>query len=141
MTSKDATAVVDNGANPMRWCCEKQGCFNLKKRVKLEEFAECLPGRMAFGDIDGITEIGGNFLIQEWKARGAGLPTGQRIMFERLTASSPFIVLVVEGDAETMVVKHITKIWHGKVGKRDVATLDTLKATIKAWAAWAGVQP
>lgn len=33
----------NNGANPMRWDCTTQGCFNLKKRPKVEVFADCLP--------------------------------------------------------------------------------------------------
>ena len=40
-----------NGANPLRWDCAKRGCFNEKKRPKIEVFAECFPGRISFGKI------------------------------------------------------------------------------------------
>ena len=34
-----------DGYNPLRWDCERQGCFNLKRRPKIEVFADCFPGR------------------------------------------------------------------------------------------------
>lgn len=71
-----------DGFNPMKWDCEERGCFNRKMRPKLEEFAACLPGRIAFTDVDGIVEIGGRFLMLEWKSRPGRIATGQRIMFE-----------------------------------------------------------
>jgi len=81
----------DNGANPMRWDCRTQGCFNLKKRPKIERFADCLPGRIALTDVDGVTELCGNVLYLEWKSH-QGLGDGQRILFERLTALCPATV-------------------------------------------------
>ena len=36
-----------NGYNPLRWDCERQGCFNLKRRPKIEVFADCFPGRIS----------------------------------------------------------------------------------------------
>lgn len=68
-----------------RWDCRTQGCFNLKKRPKIERFADCLPGRIAFTDVDGVIELCGNFLYLEWKSH-QDLGGGQRILFERLTA-------------------------------------------------------
>jgi hypothetical protein len=51
--------TIANGYNPMRWNCEKDGCFNVKCRPKIEQFADCFPGRIAVSDIDGIVEING----------------------------------------------------------------------------------
>lgn len=31
------------GYNELRYNCETQGCFNIKKRPKIEIFAECFP--------------------------------------------------------------------------------------------------
>jgi len=59
--------MANNGHNPMRWDCQKQGCFNKKKRPRIEMFAECLPGKIAVGDVDGLVEIKGNFLFLEFK--------------------------------------------------------------------------
>ena len=52
---------MTGGYNPMRWDCEKSGCFNVKCRPKIEVFAECFPGRINFGDMDGRVELGGYF--------------------------------------------------------------------------------
>ena len=73
------------GYNPLRWNCAERGCFNTLKRPKIEVFAEALPKRMAFSDVDAITEYRGHFLMMEWKSYRGDIPTGQRIMFERLT--------------------------------------------------------
>ena len=49
----------------MRWDCSASGCFNVKRRPKVEQFADALPGRVSFGDVDGIVEINGWFLMIE----------------------------------------------------------------------------
>lgn len=130
----------DNGANPLRWDCATQGCFNQKKRPKIELFAECLPGRIAFTDIDAIVEINGNLLLIEWKNH-AELPTGQRILFERLTLLCPAAVLVVEGDAEQMAVTSIRTVWQGIVSPSEPGNLHRLRQEIRAWAQWAIAHP
>lgn len=128
-----------HGRNPMRYNCDASGCFNLKHRPKIEEFAECLPGRIAFSDIDAITEVNGHFLLQEWKSHPGELPIGQRIMFERLTGSSRgrFTVLVVVGDAETMSVRFAATIYAGRNYGLQDSNLDDVKDRIRRWAAWA----
>jgi hypothetical protein len=130
----------DHGANPLRWDCDTQGCFNQKKRPKIEVFADCLPGRIAFTDIDAITEIGGNLLLLEWKDH-TELKRGQRILFERLTRVCPAAVLVVEGDAEQMTVISIRTVWRGVVSPPEAATLDGLRQEIHKWAQWAMRNP
>ena len=126
----------DNGRNPMRWNCETQGCFNIKKRPKIELFAECLPGKIAMTDVDGLTEVCGNLLYIEWKDH-PGLSLGQRILFERMTALCPATVIIVEGDAEEMTVSSICIVWNGTIGSREEADLEDLKNTIRAWSDWA----
>ena len=56
------------GYNPLRWDCEKRGCFNIKRRPKIEVFHKCFPGNINFGDVDGIVEINGRGLMLEWKS-------------------------------------------------------------------------
>lgn len=122
----------DNGANPMRWDCKRQGCFNTKKRPKIELLADCLPGRIAFGDVDAIVEVCGNFLLLEWKDHGQ-LGTGQRLLFERLTRLCPATVLIVEGDAQAMTVSSVRRAWRGVIGPAEPADLEGLRSRIRAW--------
>ncbi len=127
---------LDNGYNPMRWDCATSGCFNLKKRPKIERFADCLPGRIAFSDIDGIAEINGNLLLLEWKDHLC-LNTGQRILFERLTRLCPATVLIVEGDAEQMTVDAIRTVWRGQISPAEADDIDGLRLRIQQWSRWA----
>jgi hypothetical protein len=121
------------GYNPLRWDCEKQGCFNRLKRPKIEAFAECFPGRINFGDVDGVVEINGHFLYLEWKAEEVPLKTGQRILIERRTLDGLSTYLIVAGDAESMKVERYAVAWNGKIGAWEDATLDDVKARIKSW--------
>ncbi len=132
--------ACDNGRNPLRWDCRTQGCFNLKKRPKIERLADCLPGRIAFTDVDAMTEICGNLLLLEWKGHQA-LGTGQRLLFERMTALSPATVLIVEGDAETMTVSSVRTVWRGRMSPPETADLTGLRRAIQAWSAWALAHP
>ncbi len=126
----------DNGCNPMRWNCAAQGCFNVKKRPKIEVFADCLPGKIAFTDVDAVTEICGNFLYLEWKDH-QGLSVGQRILFQRVTSMCPATVIIVEGDAEQMIVRSICTVWAGSIGETEEADLDDLRNAIRGWSDWA----
>ena len=130
--------MSSNGFNPMRWDCEKQGCFNKKRRPKIEQFAECLPGKIAFSDVDGIAEVNGRALVLEWKAQPTDIPTGQRIMWQRLTKTGILSVLCIAGDAETMDVTD-TRYCHlgawDKAWKTD--NIQGVKDSIKRWVACA----
>lgn len=128
--------MTDNGYNPMHWNCEKQGCFNKKKRPKIEMFADCLPGRIAFSDIDAAVEVEGNFLILEFKEHD-NIPKGQRIFFSRLTRLAPATVLVIEADVETMDVSGMIRIFDGKINPQIAVDLDGLKQEIRDWSQWA----
>lgn len=127
------------GYNPLRWNCEKSGCYNETLRPRIEEFAECFPRRIGMSDVDGIVEIGGRFLLLEWKAPGGHVTTGQRIMFERMTAESTdplkFTVIVVCGHPRTLEVESVQVFSHGRAGPVEPVELDGLKARISAWAA------
>ncbi len=125
---------MSHGYNPLRWDCEKRGCFNLKCRPKIEEFADCLPGKIAFSDIDAITEVGGRFLLLEWKSHDGEIPTGQRIMYERMTRLEGFTVVVVAGNAETMEVRSLLVFSAGQGGEWQGCTFEGLKSRIRAWA-------
>lgn len=94
-----------SGYNPMRWDCSKSGCFNLEMRPKIEVFCDCFPGKINFGDVDGIVEINGKALMLEWKSKTEKIPIAQEIMFQRITRSGMIVVLCVFGNAKTMEVK------------------------------------
>lgn len=223
-----------NGYNPLRWDCERRGCFNLKRRPKIEVFAECFPGRINFGDVDGIVEIGGNALLDvetgttrvknfhgslpvrrrlreprqrtltsvlrwpksgpwhslgcsrspgptgirarkhqaanrprcrrrnpilrhvssaaglqrrwqlEWKSEARELPTGQRILYERLTLSGLCSAMIIVGDAETMTVAATSIFDRGLQYPSygyEPANLPLVKNRLAAWSRWAAQHP
>ena len=125
--------MADNGFNPMRWDCEKRGCFNVKRRPKIEVFAGCFPGKISFGDIDGIVEINGFALLLEWKSDCNSLPIGQRIMYSRITKDGKISVIIVNGNAETMEIQSVAFYFKGKWIEHRQCDLDGLKEHVKKW--------
>ncbi len=123
------------GFNAMRWKCDERGCFNEKRRPKIELLADCVPRNMAFTDLDAMTEVNGHFLILEWKGAGVReIGTGQLIALSRLTAVSPRIsVVCISGDAETMIVEGRKFISAGRVGPWVKCDFDGLRRKIKSW--------
>lgn len=122
------------GYNPLRWDCVKSGCYNKILRPRIEEFADCFPGRIAMSDVDGVVEIAGHFLFLEWKASGGSVSTGQRIMFEHLTKLSHKItVLVVKGHPREMTIEAVQIFHNGRAGAFEICDFDALKTRIRAW--------
>ena len=128
--------MIKNGYNPMLWDCSKRGCFNQKRRPKIEVFAECLPGNIAFSDVDGITEINGRALVIEWKGEPTALRRGQSLMWERLTKTGDITVMCIAGDAESMDIDHVEWCYKG-VWDPDWQTTDIqrVKDMISQWVA------
>jgi hypothetical protein len=125
------------GYNPLRWDCDKNGCFNVKRRPKIETFAECFPRKCNFGDVDGIVEIEGRGLVLEWKGEPMALPVGQSIMWKRLTKDRTITLLCVAGDPQTMDVTHRAMICSGTWRDWKPSSLSDLKASIREWVRWA----
>lgn len=128
-------ALTPRGYNPLRWKCDESGCFNTKRRPKIEVFKECFPRGISFGDVDGLVELRGSFCLLEWKTgANPNIPQGQHRSFLAFTEQRlGNVVYVVEGDAETMVVRRFCRYWNGKqlAWKRD--DLDGVKGSIKGW--------
>lgn len=125
------------GYNPLRWQCEAKGCFNKKKRPKIEMFSDCFPGRISFGDVDARVEINGNFLELEWKSYRGTIPMGQMIAFNHLIKGSNYTIFVIAGDAETMKVDAMQILRDGvKPVWRD-CNFDDLHGWVSRWAEWA----
>jgi hypothetical protein len=101
-------------------------------------------GRISFGDVDGIVEVGGNALLLEWKTEAHELPAGQRLLYRRLTRSGPFSVMIVVGDAESMLVD-ATAIFADGVRHPaegfEPADLQLIKHRLTAWSRWAARHP
>ena len=121
--------------NPMRWDCEARGCFNLLKRPKIEVFAECFPRGINFGDVDGIVEIGGRFLLLEFKPAPIDFSRGQRLLYERITSSpnGAIQVLGLAGDAETMEITHLCRFRRGAFRAWATGDLNDAKAYVIEW--------
>lgn len=126
-----------NGYNPMRWDCEKQGCFNIKRRPKIEIFSACFPGKISFGDVDGIVEINGKGLMLEWKTDTKTPTLGQKIMYEKLTKEGKITVFLVVGDAEKMTITHFGVFFMGKQSTLIESDLEKVKQRIRNWVSWA----
>lgn len=123
------------GFNPMRWLCQRDGCFNVKRRPKIEAFADCFPRRINFGDVDGLVELNGWFCLLEWKGDGGKLHEGQRRSYIEFTNEERpgNIVFVVSGNAETMAVDGYAHFWGGNFFPFVKADLNSLKARIRTW--------
>jgi hypothetical protein len=129
------------GYNPLRWDCLERGCFNYKQRPKIERFCGAFPGRIAFSDVDGIVELHGRGLMLEWKSTRMAIPTGQRLMYERLTADGLLTVFVLAGDARTMAVQAMAFFHNGRFHDWCRCDFDTAFARMHRWAAWAESHP
>lgn len=121
------------GYNPLRWDCTSHGCFNKKKRPKIELFADCFPGAINFSDVDGIVEMGGRGLLLEWKP-SPNISGGQEIMYRKLTETKILSVICVSGNAETMLVDHIARFEDGNWYKWKPATLLDVQIAALKWA-------
>lgn len=129
--------IQSNGFNPLRWNCNERGCFNTLKRPKIELLADALPRKMAFSDVDAITEYKGHFLMLEWKSYVGTIPTGQRIMFERLIRPGrDTTIFVVVGNAETMEVTNLLVYAQGSAREWQACNLDGLKERIREWVSY-----
>ena len=118
----------------MRWDCDHSGCWKDKNLVKLGVFDECFPGNIGFSDIDGVVEIDGHFLLIEWKYGDSELPEGQRIMFENMTKDERWIVVLVNGNAESMEVSSTQVIAKGRMRQPEESSIGNLKLRCNQWA-------
>ena len=125
----------NNGFNPMRWNCKEDGCYNIHQRPKIEVFADCFPGLINFGDIDQqIVEINGRALITEYKHPKAIFPTGQRIMYERLSKTWViYVATLTITDAIKMDVSAMGWYIGGKFNGWKAMDLDGAREKFRRW--------
>ena len=123
----------------MRWNCfdPGKGCYR-KLMPRLGMFDDCFPGKIGMSDVDGMVELGGRFLMLEFKSHGGRLLTAQRLAFQRMTEGSidpmKFTVIVVFGDPETMEVTTLQVFSRGKGEEPEPCTLEELRSRIREWA-------
>lgn len=143
------------GFNPIYWSCDKQGCFNVFCRPKIEEFAECFGGRIAMGDLDGVVERRGHILLFEWKHLKEHIPLGQWLQLRNHAKKPGVTVILAKGDTATMETAAYRRIWmepgkpgqpsrlryHPKAGGWEPTTTAGLKAVLTAWYRYADKHP
>jgi len=123
---------MDNGFNPIRWNCDEKGCFNKKKRPKIEMFSGVFSGNIGMTDVDATVEEFGRFLFIEFKSH-QGIGVGQSVYFERLTKLSDKItVMLVEANAETMEVFSFCTIRHGIRSEWQACDMEQFIGVLKA---------
>lgn len=115
----------------MRWDCKKDGCYR-DICPKLSLFDECFTGRNCLGDIDGILERKGHFLLVEWKSPGGHLSTGQRIMFNRMAELPNFAVFVLYG-SNTGEIEEYELFYKCKHYLRKSTSLAVIKKRFTTW--------
>lgn len=121
----------------LRWDCARQGCYK-DQLPDWSIFNGCFPRGIRIGDIDGIVEIGGRFLMIEWKCdKRVSIPEGQRKLLARF-GQPPDAVLCLRGTLSDLQ----WLIFDGSEahGWSDI-TLKEVQAWVSQWAAGADRAP
>lgn len=129
--------------NPIYHDCQAKGCWNKQYRPNIEYFYHALPRKLTMSDIDGVAEVNGAFLFLEWKSHLGPLPTGQRILAERLTKLSTKITYVViqHEPGNPMAIEHVMVIHGGRFSDWQECTILDLNDRIAAWAKRVDIRP
>jgi len=123
------------GYNPIKWDCTQNGCWNTACRPPLEYFAACFPRKIGMTDLDATVELNGHFLFMEWKTNGGELTTGQRIYFQRLTAiSDRLTVVLVRAGQSPVDVDSILVVHKGNIGEWQNCSFQDLYDRVCKWA-------
>jgi len=117
----------------IRHVCETHGCYIKTQTPDWGFLDSSFTNKIRVGDIDGIVEANGHLLILEWKSFIGDIPTGQRIMFEKITKINKIIVFVVSGDPIETVPVHIKIYSSGRLVANESCDSDKLKRYCSAW--------
>lgn len=119
--------------------CGAGHCWRERHVLDFHHFSGIFPRGINFGDVDGLVEYNGQFLMMEWKTSmdlwDAIDGTGQDLMHERLVEAGPFTVLQIVGNPGTGVSEYC-RIWShlsGARGKWFKCNLAMLKQVISRW--------
>lgn len=123
------------GYNPLKWNCEANGCWNVACRPPLEYFAAAFPRKIGMTDLDATVELNGHFLFLEWKTNSGEIGVGQRVYFQRLTAVSKRITVVVVAAGKSPVdVEKVMVIHDGRLHDWQQCTFEELYERVCKWA-------
>lgn len=129
-------SALPSNYNPLRHDCEAKGCWNKQYRPKIEFFYHALPRKLTMSDIDAVAEVNGYFVFMDWKSHDGPLPTGQRILIQRLTqASKKIIAIIVKHEpGNTEAVEKIMIVRNGQFGLWEPCSFGDLFERVKQWA-------
>jgi len=121
-------------ARKIRWKCQNDGCYLENSLPDWGVLEDVFPRNVFPTDIDGLVEIGGRFLVFEWKRDGAELTDGQEYALTRLTKVSIKIsVIIVYGDSKTMDIQYIRVIHNGVSKGKEPCDIDEFKERCRRW--------
>ncbi len=103
----------------------------------LEEFAQCFPRGIRFGDVDGMVEINNHFLFIECKSGNQEIPRGQWMSLVRLARQPRTSVWILWRDQETKRITHAQNMRVDATGmpsRRVSVTNELVIERMKAWA-------
>lgn len=97
---------------------------------------DCFENGIRVTDVDGLVERRGNFLVIETKAPGVSVPEGQRILFDQLTRSPRFNVLILWGRPNA---PELMQLWN--YTDPEPTNVVDVKARVARWYRWANENP
>lgn len=122
------------GYNPIRWDCERQGCWNAACRPPIHFFHDCFPRKISMSDIDATVELNGHFLFLEWKSVDSDLPVGQAKYFRQLTRNPNITSIVVFAPGNPNAVEKIMVVRGGDFNSWEDCSLEDLHRRVRKWA-------
>lgn len=116
----------------MRWQCNSVGCF-LQRRTDPVILDGCFPAGVTGSDVDVMVELGGHFLVVEFKRPGVSIPIGQLRAFKALVATGRFTVVIVY--ALEQHVQGWRKVTLEGLEPLHTGDVDALREHVKRWSA------
>jgi hypothetical protein len=98
----------------------------------------CFTGRVRPGDVDGVVEGGGRFLVLEGKKAGAELGRGQFLTLQRMSLIPEFTVVVFWGEPQ---LNHVTSMATMPSMRVIDAGVDDLRRFVARWWDWTKSNP
>lgn len=121
-----------------RYVCDQQGCY-IEGLPSWDDLIECFPRRIRPTDIDGLVEMGGNFLFLEEKRAGVAPDEGQRRALVRLSKQPRTTVVLMRPGATSDL--EVLLLEAGQGSGWLPYTRDEFKAWLRAWCRRADLEP
>jgi hypothetical protein len=101
-------------------------------------FNNCFPGTdIRMGDIDGIVERNGKFLIIEGKKPDTSIKLGQEILLKELSKNKNFTVYVIVGIPNKGEIHSGQRIIDGEYQKITIHSTEDMQKEVLRWFNWA----